>query len=162
MPISLSTHNILADKSHKATYTVSMPNDNASSAMSRARVSFIGVSFLVVDRGYELIPEHHGAGLRRHPAGRTHASVVVLPLVPPRCVVAARTETAGPARGVLGKVRTAGYLLRRRVWRVSVERSHATGSLASLTHSTHYIGHIPVELYANAGKEDYPGFTVQA
>lgn len=45
---------------------------------------------------------------------------------------------------------------------MSVEGSHATGSLASLTRSTHYIGHIPVELYANAGKEDYPGFTVQA
>jgi hypothetical protein len=28
--------------------------------------------------------------------------------------------------------------------------------------STHYIGHIPVDLYAKAGEEDYPGFTVQA
>jgi hypothetical protein len=44
MPISLSTHNILQDELHRATYTVSMPYDNARSAMSRARVSLIGVS----------------------------------------------------------------------------------------------------------------------
>ena len=153
MPISLSTRNILANTSHPATYTISDPVDFVQSPMSQGRAAFIGVSL--------------GRPL---PYGPTNTERRTSPFSNSK--TSQRTREDDLSSVTHGTIPTRnhgchisrdihstpfGHASSRAISTMSAVLESEQGLSSSLPcgtdlHSTHYIGHIPIDVYTKAGE----------
>ncbi|UOH80723.1 hypothetical protein LQV05_003380 [Cryptococcus neoformans] len=120
LPISLSTHNIMASSSHYASYSVAMPHKDVWSPMSLSRVAFIGNMTFLPDLSKEEKAELEKCYLNYHPDAKYW-----LP-----------GASNSPHSSVWAKL--------------DADDIYYVGGFGD----THYIGHIPIDLYTKVGEAD--------
>ncbi|OCF37309.1 hypothetical protein I316_01218 [Kwoniella heveanensis BCC8398] len=119
MPISRSTQNILRNKDHHATYTVSMPAEGIWSPMSRGRVALMGNMEFLKDLPQNEIDELSECYTTHHPDAKYW--------------IPGRADSPHTS-----------------IWaRLDTDSIYYVGGFGD----THYIGPIPVDLYAKSEKQ---------